>query len=393
MPQPPPASLSPAAFRAQFPALADTVHLASCSQGAASLRLTAALAEFQWSMRSFGAPWDRWMAQVEVARRMFAELIGAGPDEVAVVSCASEGAYQVASTLDWSRRPVIVSTDLEFPSIAHVWLAQGRRDAEVRFVPAHRGLVQADEYVAAVDDTVGLVSVPLVSYRGGMRLPVAPVTAAARAAGARVFIDAYQAAGVLPVDVRALGCDYLVAGALKYLLGVPGIAFLYVRDGLTDDLPPALTGWFGRVDPFAFDPRTLDFAPSARRFEVGTPAIPAAYCAAAGLATLAEVDAKALDAHVRHLTGLCHERLAASGEHIVSPHDPQLRGPQVAIADEDPGALAAFLAGRSIITSPRGELLRLSFHYYNDEQDVSSVCDAIRDYRRTAPGSRSRRDA
>jgi selenocysteine lyase/cysteine desulfurase len=99
------------------------VHLASCSQGAASLRLIAALEEFQWSMRSHGAPWDRWIAEVETARRMFAGLIGASPDEVAVVSCASEGAYQVASTIDWRRRPVIVSADLEFPSIAHVWLA------------------------------------------------------------------------------------------------------------------------------------------------------------------------------------------------------------------------------------------------------------------------------
>jgi selenocysteine lyase/cysteine desulfurase len=115
---------SPEAFRKQFPSLADTVHLASCSQGAASLRLIAALEEFQWSLRSHGAPWDRWMAEVDAARRMFAELIGASPDEVAIVSCASQGAYQVASTIDWRRRPVIVSADLEFPSIAHVWLAQ-----------------------------------------------------------------------------------------------------------------------------------------------------------------------------------------------------------------------------------------------------------------------------
>jgi selenocysteine lyase/cysteine desulfurase len=381
---------APDSFRSQFPALTDTVHLASCSQGAASLRLIAAMQEFQWSMRSYGAPWDRWMAKVETAREMFADLIGATADEIAVVSCASEGAYQVASTIDWRSRPVIVSTDLEFPSIAHVWLAQGRRDARVRFVPARDGLVSAKDYAAAIDETAGLVSVPLVSYRGGIRLPAAPVVAAAHAAGARVFMDAYQAVGVLPVDVRALGCDYLVAGALKYLLGVPGIAFLYVRAGLTDDLSPALTGWFGRSNPFAFDPRTLDFPPTARRFETGTPAIPAAYGAVAGLTALAATDITAIDEHVRWLGGLAHKRLAEAGERIFSPGDPELRGPQVAIVDDDPGALAAFLADRRIVTSPRGDLLRLSFHYYNNEADVTGACDAIRDFRTAGRPSRRR---
>lgn len=364
-------------FRALFPSLTDTVHLASCSQGAASLRLIAALDEFQWTLRSEGAPWERWMAEVDTARRLFAARVGAQPDEVAVVSCASEGAYQVASTLDWQRRPVIVSTDLEFPSIGHVWLAQGRRGARVRFV------TEDGDYAASIDESVGLVSVPLVSYRGGERFPARQITDAAHAAGARVFVDAYQAVGVLPVDVRELDCDYLVSGALKYLLGVPGMAFLYARGGLEDEAPPSLTGWFGRVDPFSFDPRTLDFPATARRFETGTPAIPAAYGAVAGLLTLndADVAPAGIERHIAALTARCHAALTDAGERIYSPADPARRGPQVALIDDDPAALARFLAARRIVTSPRGDLLRLSFHYYNNEEDVTAVCEAIGDYR------------
>jgi selenocysteine lyase/cysteine desulfurase len=238
--------------------------------------------------------------------------------------------------------------------------------------------VHAEEYVSAIDETTGLVSVPLVSYRNGLRLPVADVIEAAHAAGARVIVDAYQAAGVMPIDVRALGCDYLVAGALKYLLGLPGIAFLYARAGLADELEPELTGWFGRVNPFAFDPRTLDFPAAASRFEVGTPAIPSAYAAVAGLRTLAEADPKEIDSHVRALVDLAHERLTEIGRTMWSPADPALRGPQVAFADDDPDALAARLAERRIVTSPRGGLLRLSFHYYNDVADVDAVVDALR---------------
>lgn len=373
--------LSSERFRDEFPVLRDSVHLASCSQGAASVRLTAALEEFQWSLRTEGAPWPRWMAEVDAARAAFAALINATPAEIAVVSCASEGAYQVASTQDWAARPVVVSTDMEFPSIGHVWLAQERAGARARYVADDDGVVRAEDYIAAIDDAVDLVSVPLVSYRNGLRLPVAEVTAAARRHGARVFVDAYQAAGVIPIDVRELDCDYLVAGALKYLLGVPGIAFLYVRGGLTDPVPPSLTGWFGRRDPFSFDPRALDFADAARRFETGTPAIPAAYAANAGMATLALADPYAIEAHVTELATACHDRLIADGRELWSPKDPAVRGPQVALVDDDPDELAGLLARRRIFASPRGHVLRLSFHYYNDAADVDAVCRAIRDVR------------
>jgi selenocysteine lyase/cysteine desulfurase len=371
------------AFRAQFPSLADTVHLASCSQGAASLRLIAALQEFGWSLRSHGAPWDCWMEQVGTARQLFAGLIGASPDEVAIVSCASEGAYQAASVTGWRRRPVIVCSDLEFPSIAHVWLAQQRRQARVRFVPGEDSAAAAAGYAAAIGEDTGLVSVPLVSYRGGHRLPVREIAGAAHAAGARVFVDAYQAAGVLAVSVRELDCDYLVAGALKYLLGIPGLAFLYCRGGAAGDLPPELTGWFGRADPFAFDPRALDFADSARRFETGTPSIPSAYGAVAGMTTLREAgtDASGIERYVTGLAASCARALAAQGERILSPAGAAPPGPQAAIADDDPAALAEFLAARRIVTSPRGNMLRLSFHYYNNEQDVAAVTEAIGSYR------------
>ncbi|MGD6756890.1 aminotransferase class V-fold PLP-dependent enzyme [Streptomyces sp. BH105] len=372
---------TPERFRARFPSLKDTVHLASCSQGAASEHVLTALQEFQWSMRSHGAPWGEWMVQVDAARAAFAAHIGATTDEIAVVGCASDGAYQVASTLDWSRRPGLVTTDMEFPSIAHVWLAQGARGAQVRHVPDEDGVVPAAGYADAIDESTNLVSIPLVSYRNGVRLPVAETVRAARAAGARVFVDAYQGLGVLPVDVRELDCDYLVCGALKYLLGVPGIASLYVRDGVRDEVAPQLTGWFGRVDPFGFDPRALDFPDTARRFETGTPSIPSAYAAAAGLRTLAEVDAKDVEAHIRELTAYAHQRLTESGETLASPADPELRGPQVAIADPAPDALATALGERRIVTSPRGTLLRVSFHYYNTVSDVDALIAALGELR------------
>ncbi|MCA2225559.1 aminotransferase class V-fold PLP-dependent enzyme [Nonomuraea aurantiaca] len=367
--------LNAAQFRAEFPSLADTVHLASCSQGALSARLAYSLQEIGYSLRNKGAPWEVWMAEVEWARERFARLIGASPAEIAVLSCASEAAFQVASSLDWSSRPGIVTNDLEFPSIAHVWLAQGGRGAQVRVAADTGEYVEAGAYARVVDERVNLVSVPLITYRNGARLPAEDVVRLAHEQGARVFVDAYQATGVTPIDVRELGCDYLASGSLKYLLGLPGIAFLYVRDGLRHQRDPELTGWFGRVNPFAFDTRLLDFPCDARRFETGTPPVPSAYAANAGFDLIERVDPRAVQDHVSALVEELAERLAAAGERVASPAG--ARGPQVAIADDDPPGLAARLAARRIVTAPRGDLLRMSFHYYNDRSDVAAVADAI----------------
>lgn len=356
------------AFRDRFPMLADTVYLASCSLGARSLDLDAALANMLDTMA-----WPAFESQVAQARNRFATLIGARPDEVAVVPNASTGAYQVASTVDWSRRPRLVTTGAEFPSLSHVWLAQRPRGAEVVPVPIER-------YPDVVDARTALVSVPAVTYQDGARLPVAEVAAAAHAVGARVFVDAYQAVGVVPVDVAELDCDYLVAGTLKYLLGLPGLAFLYVRDGIVDDLPPQLTGWFGRVDPYAFDGTTLDFPATARRFETGTPAVPACYAANAGLWLIGGQDQDVVWQHVSELVASAADTLVEQGEQVRTP---PARGAHVAFAETQPQRLADWLADRGIVVSPRGDAVRLSFHHYNNADDVAAVCGAVEEYRGT----------
>jgi selenocysteine lyase/cysteine desulfurase len=375
--------LTPEQFRAEFPSLRDTVHLASCSQGAVSRRLTEAMRGYAETLRDQGAAWETWMAEVERARTRFARLIGATAEEIAVLPSASAGAFQAASGLDWTERPQVVSTELEFPSVAHVWHAQRQRGARVAMVRGHGDAPPpAEAYAELVDERTGLVSVPLVCYRNGARLPVREVAALAHERGARVFVDAYQGAGVLPLDVRELDCDYLVSGALKYLLGLPGIAFLYVRAGLTHPRDPELTGWFGRVDPYAFDPDGLDFPSAARRFESGTPAIPAAYAANAGMDMLDRIDPVTGYAHVSTLVDELATVLLDSGERLASPADPAQRGPQIALRDEDPNRLAHWLAERRIVTAARGDAVRLSFHYYSDRSDVAAVADALREYRK-----------
>jgi selenocysteine lyase/cysteine desulfurase len=383
---------TPAEFRADFPSFRSVVHLASCSIGARSTALDTALGRMLDAMSAGPAAWSEFEQQAQGARQRFAALIGAHPDQVAIVPNASVGAYQIASTLMLGCRDRVITTTEEFPSIAQVWLAQRPRGVQVVFADAAgasgaTGMDDADpvdagHYRAAVDAHTALVSVPLVTYGHGRVLPVAEVAALAHARGARVFVDAYQAVGVLPVNVDELGCDYLVAGTCKYLLGLPGVAFLYVRDGVAGGLDPALTGWFGRVDPFAFNPRRLDFPSTARRFETGIPAVPALYAANAGLDLIADLDLHEVRRHVTGLIELATQQLTAQGERVPEASAAAAHGAHVGLADTDPAALAARLAEHGIAVSPRGSVVRLSFHYYNDAHDVELLCAALRQCRR-----------
>jgi len=367
-------SPSPAEFRAHFPLLARKAYLYGCSLGPRSSHLDAAVLCMLEDMSFDRGPWVKFGEQAYQARRHFAELIGAQVGQIALVPNASVGAYQVASTLRWDAQPRIVTAVAEFPSIAHVWLAQRPRGAEVVFARS------AQEYATLIDERTRLVSVPLVTYRDAVRQPVAELSALAHRAGARSFVDAYQAVGTEPVRVERLGCDYLVAGTMKYLLGLPGLSFLYARSPETADCDPQLTGWFGRVNPFAWDPQQLDFPPKATRFETGTPAVPSLYAANAGLSMISRLDLQRVRAHIQELTATAAERLAAQGEVVRTP-SPAQRGAHIGLVDADPEKMAAWLAEHDVVTSPRDGIIRLAFHYYNDTDDIDRLCHAVAGYR------------
>jgi selenocysteine lyase/cysteine desulfurase len=375
-----------AAFRAQFPHLRDTVYLASCSLSARSTAMDAAMAAMLDAMHH-GLAWAAFEATLEQARDRFARLIGAAPEQVAVLPNATVAAYQVASGLIWWQGPRLLTCTAEFPGIAHVWAAQQPRGAEIVHVGQPSQAVTEADYLSVLDDRVELVSVPAVTYRDGIRLRVDRIAAAAHAAGAKVVVDAYQAVGVEPVDVDAWDCDWLIAGPAKYLCGLPGVVFLYARDPI---LPrnPRLTGWQAQRDPFSLQ---LDWHPDARRLQTGTPAVPALYAATAGLDLIASLDLRAARQHVVDLLDYAAARLTDDAETLSSPAAPDQRGAHIGIVDADPDALAASLAEERIIVAPRHGVVRLSTHYFNNRSDVDAAVAAIQRYRAIHPPARSNR--
>jgi selenocysteine lyase/cysteine desulfurase len=371
----------PARCRRRFPVLERLVYVNSCSQGALSDKVRAAYEDYLDGWDERGAPWDYWVERTEAARGAFARLVGAAPDDVAVTTSLSAGVSALASAVDFRERPKVVVTDLEFPTIGQIWHAQELRGAEVLHVPADGAEVALERLDAAVDERTAIVSITAVCYRNGARLPVEEIAELAHARGALVLLDAYQAAGSYPLDVGALGVDALATGVLKYLLGSAGLAFLWTRPGLAEQLVPTQTGWFADRDIFAMDVSDYSPSPTARRFQSGTPPIPAIYAGIAGIELMQEIGIAATREHVNAL----NDRLVAGvddlGGVVVTPRPAERRGALICIRATDAPALVRAFAEDGIVTSDRDGNLRVSLHAYNTEADVDAVLAALQRHR------------
>ena len=383
-----PASVA-ARCRHRFPIFERLVYVNSCSQGALSDAVRAAYLDYLDGWDDRGAPWDYWVERSEAARGSFARLVNAQPDDVAVTTSVSAGVSALASAIDFAARPRVVISDFEFPTIGQIWHAQERRGAEVTIVRPTNSLLQAggaeipvELFEEAIDERTAVVSITAVCYRNGTRLPVDEITRIAHERGALVVLDAYQAAGTYPLDVEALGVDVLAAGVLKYLLASAGLAFMWVRPGLADQLTPTQTGWFADRDIFEMDHTDYSPAANARRFQAGTPPIPAIYGGIAGMELMQEIGIADTREHVLALGDRLIDGVDSLGGIVVTPRAHEHRGALVCIAATDAPALVAVLETDGIVTSERDGNLRVSPHAYNTEEDIDAVLAALERHRR-----------
>jgi selenocysteine lyase/cysteine desulfurase len=369
----------PERVRHRFPVFEQRVYINSCSQGALSDSVRDAYARYLDDWDEHGAPWEYWVGRLEAVRGAVASLVNGDEDEIAVTTSVSAGVSALASGLRFEDgRDTVVVSNFEFPTIGQIWHAQERRGVRVVHVPAEAdGTIPLERFADAIDERTALVATTHVCFRNGGRLDVEGIARLAHERGALVLVDAYQTVGSLPIDVRGLGCDFLAAGVLKYLLGSAGLGFLYCRRELVEQIEPTATGWFADRDIFEMD--IHDYSPSstARRFEAGTPPVPSTYAAIAGIELMQEIGIAETEAHVRELNALLRDGVEVLGGHVVTPAEPERSGALVCIASTDVNALVAALDSEGIVTSSRDDNLRVSAHCYNTAEDVEAVLAAL----------------
>lgn len=372
--------LDPERYRDLFPILRSKIHLANCSQGPLSTLVMDALQEYEHSLIECGMAWDRWMGKVQEAKAAFAALIGASVDDIAVLSSVSDTVSAVASCLPIDGRTGVVTTVDEFPTVGHAWLASsGHAGVDVRFVRAADSFYSPDLIEPYLNKDTAILSVHLVSYYNGALQDVASLARLAHQHGARILVDAYQGLGTVPLDVREADLDFVVSGNLKYLLGLPGIAFMYVRPGLSDTLQPAMTGWFGRSNPFSFNPTELDYASGARRFDMGTPPIPAAYAATPGMQLIQEIGVPEIYRHVQAISQQVIDGARKRGLEVVSPHDVAKKGASTAIrvGGERSAAIEGEMQRRGVVVSARADVIRIAPHFFTTPGDAVTALDVL----------------
>jgi kynureninase len=371
------------AYRAEFPVVGRKSYLISASLGPVSGRAKMELAEYVQAWADMGAPEPVWFERIfpkmREVKELFARLVGADADELAITTNVSLALSTIASCMDFSgERNRIVMTELDFPTDAHVWRAQERLGAEVVVLESADGLtVPLEAFAEVIDERTALVCINRVLYRSSALLDSAEICRMAREAGAWSVIDDFHGAGIVPIDVHAVGCDFYTTGVLKWLCGGPGLTFLYARRDLLPELEPTVTGWWGQREPFTFS-LDLERHPTARRLETGTHAAPIAFIAHGGLEIIAEVTPQRIRERQGELTDYLIARADAAGLPVRTPRDRTLRGGVVNVGvGTDAAKVSEVLYERDVCVDARADGIRCSPHFFNNEDDVDRLFETL----------------
>jgi len=361
------------AYRNEFPLVQQKTYLNSCSIGAVSLRSLSGLPEFlMWNQ------WERWLDALDRARRQFAALIGAHPHEIALTVNVSAALSSIASALDYSSRPRVVMSDLEFPTMQYQWLVKERLGVQCQIVhsPDHVS-VPPELFADACDERTAILATSRAYYTSGALQDVGHLAEIAHRQGAYLLIDDYQATGQVPLDVRAHNVDVLVSGSLKWLLGGPGLAFMYVREELLPALSPTIAGWFAHAEQFQFLEQTFTFRADARRFEMGTPAMASVYAALGGMEMIQEIGIQAIAERTRFLVEDLLARIKDQGWRVRVASRPAQRSAIVMLEVAGAWEVANELRAHNILVDSYDGLLRIAPYFYNTVEENALVIHAI----------------
>ncbi len=362
-------------WRAEFPGLQKSTYMNTVSLGQLSRRSRSAVNRFLdlWTERGASAWYAYWLQEIDGLRREFARLVGASVEEVAVLPNISSALGAISANLNISQRPKVVSCALDFPTQTHHFLALREKGVHVEIVPSPDNVgVPLEAFEHAIDEQTALVATSRVYFTSGYIQDVKTLARLAHAKGALCLVDDYQGTGQVPIDVKQTGVDILMTGGLKWLIGGPGVAYMYVRRELIPKLHPGVAGWFGSDRQFDFDPFAFSPRPDARRFEAGTPAVGAVYAAKAGLEIINEIGPEAIRSRAHALNQDLVARLQARGYSLRIPANPDQQAAITILEAENNAEIVSKLADRRIIVDKRPRAVRLSTYFYNtfDENEI-----------------------
>jgi len=361
-------------WRGEFPILDRTTYMISNSLGAMPRGVYEEMRAYadSWAERGVRAWEEGWWEMAVGVGDKIAPLIGAGAGEISLHQNVTLTQAVISSCFDFrGPRNKIVMVELEFPSIQYFYHEQRRHGARVELVPTPDQIqIDMEKLLAAIDETTLLVPISQVLFRSSAIVDTRAIIERAHRVGAHVILDAFQATGTIPLDVRSLGADFAVGGVLKWLCGGPGVAYLYVREDLRPKLRPSLTGWIAHRRPFAFEAGAIDPREDSFRYLNGTPHIPALHACRPGLDILNKVGIGAIREKSIRMTTRLIEGAKSRGWRVNTPENPAERAGTVSIECPHAFEVCRELLAREILVDYRPKAgVRVSPHFYNREEE------------------------
>ena len=373
-------------YRAEFPILEHTTYLINHSLAAMPHKAEERLAEYarMWKERGIRSWREGWWTTPMTVGDQVGRIIGAPAGSTVMhqnVAVAEAVVLSCFLPID-SRRNRIVYERGNFPSVRYLY--QAHPDLEVVVCEDDAAIVDA------IDERTLLVPISHVLFKTAEIQDVEPIVRRAHEVGAHVILDCYQSAGIVPLDVTALGVDFAAGGSVKWLCGGPGNGWLYVRPDLTERLEPTFTGWQAHEAPFGFE-EEMRYATGAARFLTGTPNVPAHFAATAGYDLIEEVGVDRIRANSLHQTQLLIDLADAAGFEVRSPRTAERRGGTVTIHVPDFPAVHRELTEREILCDFRPDAgIRLGPHFFTSDDELRFVVDQIGEILETGAHERHR---
>ena len=317
-----------------------------------------------------------WRNLALTCRHLGSQLVGCDPDDISLVKSTSEGLSLIAEGLDWKRGDRILVGEEEFAANVAPWLNLERLGVEVVRFAQPDGRIDPEVVAERLADGIRLVAVSWVAFHTGWIAPLAQLGARCRDAGAVLVVDAIQGLGVLPIDMRTLGLDAVVADGHKWLLGPEGMGIMATSGELRGRLRPAISGWRNiRRDPGDLFLHRLEHRQDGRRFEPGAGNEIGVAGLAAALDLLSTIGPDSIQTRVETMARLLTRILVAHGWDVFSPGAGH---PIAGIVSGRPATVAPAeavrrLRERRVVCSTRQEMVRFSPHFYTTRGELEAL--------------------
>ena len=326
------------------------------------------------------AAWASWSGRLQQVRHTAAAMVAAEPEEIALVPNTTTGISLVAEGFPWQRGDNVVVPADEFPSNLYPWMNLAQRGVETRRVNVEDGRLDLDRLADACDGRTRIIAASWVGYASGWRNDPAELARVAHDHGALLFLDAIQALGVFPLDVRAAGVDFFAADGHKWLLGPEGAGLMMIRREHLGRLRPLVVGWNSVVHDHDFSRIELTLKDSAARYEGGSQNMAGMHALGASLDLLTGIGIANVAARLLEVTGRLCERLGEIGARVASDRTGERRSGIVSVdlPGRDLAALRRHAMSRGVVLNHRGGRLRLSPHAYTSEADIARLIEVLR---------------